>query len=187
MSIPPPPAAAPPQYSPDGQWWWNGGQWERVQPPPGFAERRGMPVWGWIGIGCGALLLLSLVAGIVFSVVGYRLLATSTGCPPTDFPKPANSTLTNWHVFAGTGGSTCTVAWTSDTTTADLTSYYESQLERADWHIVAENPQSGVIEFDRVSNPGVSGRLTLFAHGEQTDVAVRLTSTRGDFNFSRQP
>jgi hypothetical protein len=186
MSIPPPPAAAPPQYSEDGQWWWNGRQWERVQPPPGFAERRGFPVWGWIGIGCGVLLLLSFVAGIVFSIVGYRLL-TSTGCPPSDFPRPANSRLTNWHVNTGTAGSTCTVAWTSDSSQADLTSYYQARLATGDWHIVAANPQFGFVDFSRVSNPSVTGQLTLVGHGGQTDVDVRFLSRKGDFNFNRQP
>lgn len=186
MSIPPPPSAAPPQYSPDGQWWWDGRQWQRVEPPPGFGARRGMPVWGWIGIGCGALLLLTFVAGIVFSIVGVRLLM-SAGCPPSDFPQPANSRLTNWHVFSGTGGSTCTVAWTSDTATADLTSFYEAQLQKGDWHIVTTDPQSGAVIFNRVSNPNVTGQLTLLGHGSQTDVDVRFTSTSNDFNFNRHP
>lgn len=186
MSIPPPPAAAPPQYSADGQWWWNGREWERAQPPPAFVERRGMPVWGWIGIGCGALLLLSTVVGIVFGIVGLRLLS-STGCPPADFPRPANATLTNWHVFRGTGGSTCTVAWTADASAADLTSYYETQLQRGDWHIDADVAQSGTVVFNRVSNPNITGQVSLFAHGSQTDVDVRITSTQGDFNSNRQP
>lgn len=145
-----------------------------------------MPVWGWIGIGCGALLLLSFVVGIVFSLVGYRLL-TSTGCPPSDFPRPANSTLTNWHVSSGSAGSTCTVAWTSAATSADLTSYYEAQLGKGDWHVLGESRQLGIIEFGRVSNPGITGQLTLLAHGQQTDVDVRFASTKGDFNFNPQP
>lgn len=181
MSVPPPPTITPPQYSPDGQWWWDGRQWQRVEPPPGFGARRGMPVWGWIGIGCGALLLLSMIAGLIFGVVGYRLL-TSTWCPPSDFPRPANSRLANWHVFTGSGGTTCEVGWTVDDSAAVLTSYYQSRLQTGDWRTLGTNPQSDIILFGRASDPAVTGTVMLLAHGSQTDVEVRLTSPRADFN-----
>lgn len=72
-------------------------------------------------------------------------------------------------------------------TTPGLASFYESQLQRGDWHIVTANPRFGVVEFNRVSNPSVTGRLTLTGQGSQTDVDVEFTSTNGDFNFNRQP
>ncbi len=139
-----------------------------------------MPVWGWVAIGCGAALVLGLIVVGVLAAIGFKVL-TSTQCPPGDFPRPASAQLSGWHVFQGTPQSTCDVTWTVDQSSDQVSAYYSTALARGDWHIVGGDSQTGTVSFERVSDPGVAGDLTLLGHGAETDVRVHFTSNKGSF------
>lgn len=52
--------------------------WERVsyQPAP---KKRGLPVWGWVLIGCGGLLVLSFAAIMIFVVQAAKVMTEKFG------------------------------------------------------------------------------------------------------------
>lgn len=54
--------------------------WQRVsyQPPPAPAKR-GLPVWGWVLIGCGAFLLLLFIGSMFLFVQGTKLIKENFG------------------------------------------------------------------------------------------------------------
>ncbi len=67
--------APPPRQDYSGR---TADSWERVsyQPAP---KKRGLPVWGWVLIGCGGLIVLSFAAIMIFAVQATKIMTEKFG------------------------------------------------------------------------------------------------------------
>jgi hypothetical protein len=70
----------PPQYSPDGKFWWNGQAWVPVQAPAVPIARQGHALRN-VAIGCGGLIGVLIVLGIIGSLANGGNSSKSTPTP----------------------------------------------------------------------------------------------------------
>jgi hypothetical protein len=163
----------------DHQPGMSGSEAQSVQPDLAPQRRHGIPLPGWIAIGCGtALLAVVLIAAAVIFLIAH---VGGAHCPPSDFPVPASASERGFNVFVGTGGSSCNVTWDSSDTGGSVDDFYVAHLSEGNWTITDREAQTGVISFKRVTGNQVTGQIRISGHGTSSTIEVRFFSSSGSF------
>ncbi len=128
-----------------------------------------------LALGIAALVaLLGLGLFAVCSTAARQLAAGS--CLPGDFPRYESASTTAWHVYTGTGGSTCTMSFQSTDSASQVTEFYQTRLNQGDWRVQSVSQADGTITFERVSNRRAHGRIQVYGRGTQSSFEVEYDS-----------
>ena len=171
------PSVQPGQLSPDGLWRWDGTQWVPVAagvvPPP---SPRGSRAWiWWLSGGCALLLVLVLIPlGLGVPAILNAIRNGAFECLPSDFPNYPGATFVSFNTNFGSGTKHCTIVLESNDGVAVVESFYEQHLDTGDWTVVASDPTTGVLRFQRISRPETSGAIQLLGKGQHTEIQIEL-------------
>jgi hypothetical protein len=102
----------------------------------------------------------------------------ANGCVPADFPRYPHQHLRGYSSFTGTGASTCKLTFDDDAEASTVNGYYAAELETGDWVVTRNDTATGVLTFQRRSNPKVHGTVAIIGHGQRSQVEVDVITDR---------
>lgn len=83
-----------------------------------------------------------------------------SNCLPSDFPKYPRATLASIVIADSLGD--CTMQFQTRDSTAEVQDFYRTHLNEGDWSVTATDDQQGLIQFQRISKPGINGYVKVF-------------------------
>lgn len=96
-----------------------------------------------------------------------------SSCLPSDFPKYPRATLASIVISDSLGD--CTMQFQTRDSTSEVQDFYKTHLNEGDWSVVATNDQQGLIQFERVSRPGIHGYVKVLGFpGQSIQFQVQL-------------
>lgn len=116
-----------------------------------------------IVVGSIASLLLAgtglAAASSAYGRLGSRVFTSggTSGCLPSDFPTyPGSAIVTSLKAF-----NVCTTAYVTNDPSADVVSYFQTQLDQYPWRVTGGSGDQGTIDFARQDGTKGSGEVSV--------------------------
>lgn len=101
-----------------------------------------------------------------------------SSCLPADFPHYPRATIASIVISDSLGD--CTIQYRTRDTSSDVMGFFETNLNEGDWMVMAVDEQSGLIRFQRNSNPNTIGYVKVLSFpGQQTQFQIQIRARQG--------
>src|SRR5579859_4370389 len=163
-----------PFLSADGMWRWDGVRWVPISAAPVAAKRPMRARWVALIVAGSIVSLLLAGTGLAavssaYSELGNRFTAgASSNCLPSDFPTyPGAAIVTSLKAF-----SVCTTAFTTRDSSAEVITYFQTQLDQFPWRVTGGSGDQGTVEFARQDGAKGSGEVSVSPSRSATQIQV---------------
>lgn len=96
-----------------------------------------------------------------------------SNCLPSDFPKYPRATLASIVISDSFGD--CTMQFQTRDSTTEVQDFYKTHLSEGDWTVTATDDRQGLIQFERISKPGINGYVKVLGFpGQAIQFQVQL-------------
>jgi hypothetical protein len=155
-------------------------------PPVPQPEKKGIPPIGWVGIGCGSLLLIAIVAGVILGSFAYRRVKSFAANPEkstAEFIVMANPDLEKISTNDAAGEMTVRTKKDGKEYTVSYKDLAEGKFSLKDSDGNVTN--LGVSDLSEVPAwvprlPGIAGPVTAFSGSDQGKASGSYSATTTD-------